>query len=106
LSQNGAILIISSTKGNISLPESETPGKGSKKELRQPLFKPVADHFHFVNQPSLFQMHVSGVLAIITGMRMINRGNAKCVIAEPMLFQNLFYPVFVLQRFMRVCKTI
>ena len=70
------ILIISSTKGNISLLESETPGKELNKRIALATSsKLVADHFHFVNPPIVISNAcISGVLAIITGMRMIQSG--------------------------------
>ena len=70
------ILIISSTKGNISLLESETPSKELNKRIALTTSaKLVADHFHFVNQPIVISNAcISGVLAIITGMRMIQSG--------------------------------
>ena len=73
---NKTILIISSTKGNISLLESGTPGKELNKRIALTTSaKLVADHFHFVNQPVVISNAcISGVLAIITGMRMIQSG--------------------------------
>ena len=70
------ILIISSTKGNISLLETETHSKELNKRIS--LFtsaKLVADNFHFVNQPLVISNAcISGVLAIITGLRLIQSG--------------------------------
>src|SRR4030095_10169942 len=73
---NKTILIISSTKGNISLLESGTPGKELNKRIALTTSaKLVADHFHFVNQPIIISNAcISGVLAIITGMRMMQSG--------------------------------
>ena len=73
---NKTILIISSTKGNISLLESGTPGKELNKRIALTTSaKLVADHFHFVNQPIVISNAcISGVLAIVTGMRMIQSG--------------------------------
>ncbi|HMK25581.1 MAG TPA: beta-ketoacyl synthase N-terminal-like domain-containing protein [Chitinophagaceae bacterium] len=70
------ILIISSTKGNISLLESETHSKELNKRIALTTSaKLVADHFHFVNQPLVISNAcISGVLAIITGMRLIQSG--------------------------------
>jgi len=70
------ILIISSTKGNISLLETEPAGPKviTKISLSQSA-KLVADHFGFVNQPIVISNAcVSGVLAIITGMRLLRAG--------------------------------
>lgn len=70
------VLIISSTKGNISLLEKErnTP------ELQQRIAlstsaKHVAEHFGFVNQPVIISNAcVSGAMAIIAGMRFLRTG--------------------------------
>ena len=74
---NKTVLIISSTKGNISLLESGTPGKELNKRIALTTSaKLVADHFHFVNQPIIISNAcISGVLAIVTGMRMIQSGH-------------------------------
>jgi 3-oxoacyl-[acyl-carrier-protein] synthase-1 len=75
-SDNKTILIISSTKGNIGLLESGTHSKELNKRIALTTSaKLVADHFHFVNQPIVISNAcISGVLAIITGMRMIQSG--------------------------------
>ena len=70
------VLIISSTKGNISLLETEVYSE----ELRQRISlntsaKIVAEHFHFANKPIVISNAcISGLLAMITGMRMIQSG--------------------------------
>jgi 3-oxoacyl-[acyl-carrier-protein] synthase I len=76
------ILIISSTKGNISLLESETHSKELNKRISlSTSAKLVADHFHFVNQPLVISNAcISGVLAIITGMRLIQSGQYENVV--------------------------
>jgi 3-oxoacyl-[acyl-carrier-protein] synthase-1 len=70
------LLIISSTKGNISLLESETYNKGSNKRISlSASAKLVAGHFHFVNPPVVISNAcISGVLAILTGLRLIRSG--------------------------------
>jgi 3-oxoacyl-[acyl-carrier-protein] synthase I len=70
------ILIISSTKGNISLLETETPGKDLNKRISLTTSaKLVAVHFGFINGPVVISNAcISGLLAIITGMRMIQSG--------------------------------
>jgi 3-oxoacyl-[acyl-carrier-protein] synthase I len=70
------VLIISSTKGNISLLETETCNEGLNKRISLTTSaKLVADHFHFVNQPIVISNAcISGVLAILTGYRMIQSG--------------------------------
>jgi 3-oxoacyl-[acyl-carrier-protein] synthase-1 len=70
------ILIISSTKGNISLLETEAYNTWLKKRISLPhSAQLVADHFGFVNQPVVISNAcISGVLAIITGMRLLKSG--------------------------------
>ena len=70
------LLIISSTKGNISLLESETYNKESNKRISlSTSAKLVAGHFHFANPPVVISNAcISGVLAILTGLRMIRSG--------------------------------
>jgi 3-oxoacyl-[acyl-carrier-protein] synthase-1 len=70
------VLIISSTKGNISLVESE----GDSKEIREKISfshsaRLIATHFGFVNKPVVVSHAcISGLVAIITGMRLIQNG--------------------------------
>ncbi len=70
------VLIISTTKGNISLLETETYSKELKKRIAlNTSAKLVAQYFHFVNQPIVISNAcISGLLAIIAGMRMIQSG--------------------------------
>lgn len=70
------VLIISSTKGNISLLESETYNKDLNKKISlSSSAKLVADHFHFANPPLVISNAcISGVLAILTGLRLIRSG--------------------------------
>jgi 3-oxoacyl-[acyl-carrier-protein] synthase-1 len=70
------VLIISSTKGNISLLETGTYGEDLKKRISlSTSAKLVAGHFHFINQPVVISNAcISGVLAILTGYRMIQSG--------------------------------
>jgi 3-oxoacyl-[acyl-carrier-protein] synthase-1 len=70
------VLIISSTKGNISLLETEADGPKiiTKISLSQSA-KLVSDHFGFVHQPVIISNAcISGVLGIITGMRLLRAG--------------------------------
>lgn len=70
------IFILSSTKGNINLLESAEDDE----ELREIISlhhsaKKIARYFGFSNQPVVISNAcISGILAIITGMRMINSG--------------------------------
>ena len=70
------IMIISSTKGNISLLETETNSPGLQKRIALTTSaKLVAAHFGFVNQPIVISNAcISGIMAIITGMRLIQSG--------------------------------
>jgi len=70
------ILIISSTKGNISLLEAdETPESLSSRISLNTSANAVADYFQFVNQPIIISNAcISGILAILTGMRLIQSG--------------------------------
>ena len=70
------ILIISSTKGNISLLETEENTPELQKRIAlSTSAKLVAEHFGFVNQPIVISNAcVSGVMALITGMRLLRTG--------------------------------
>lgn len=70
------ILIISSTKGNISLLETETYTKELQERISlHASAKKIAGHFHFSNQPVIVSNAcISGILAILTGMRLIRSG--------------------------------
>ena len=67
------VLIISSTKGNISLLETEVPSESLNKRISlNTSAKLVASHFGFFNQPVIISNAcISGTLAILTGMRLI-----------------------------------
>ena len=70
------ILIISTTKGNIGLLETEknTPELQKRISLNTSA-KLVAGHFGFVNQPVVVSNAcISGIVAILTGMRLIQSG--------------------------------
>ncbi|MES1226940.1 MAG: beta-ketoacyl synthase N-terminal-like domain-containing protein, partial [Bacteroidota bacterium] len=70
------VLIISSTKGNISLIESDKELKSL--EQRVSLWnsaKIVAGHFNFISKPIVISHAcISGLVAIITGMRLLQSG--------------------------------
>jgi len=70
------ILIISSTKGNVSLVETEALSPSLKKRISlQHSAKLVSAYFQFANQPLVISNAcISGLLAMITGMRMIHSG--------------------------------
>ncbi len=70
------ILIISSTKGNISLLETETASESLNDRISlNSSAKLVADHFQFCNKPIIISNAcISGMLAMLTGMRLIQSG--------------------------------
>jgi 3-oxoacyl-[acyl-carrier-protein] synthase-1 len=70
------ILIISSTKGNISLLETEEPSAALNKRISlNTSAQLVAAHFQFADQPVIVSNAcISGMLAILTGMRLIQSG--------------------------------
>lgn len=76
------ILIISSTKGNISLLETH----GNTPELQKRIAlstsgKLVAGYFGFVNAPIIISNAcISGVMGIITGMRLLRKGKYENVV--------------------------
>lgn len=71
-----AILIISSTKGNISLLENNTLDASLQKRIAMHnSAKLVADHFGFINEPLVVSSAcISGLLGIIIGKRLIESG--------------------------------
>ena len=70
------VLIISSTKGNISLLETEKNNGDLQKRISlSTSAKLVTEYFGFSNQPIIISNAcVSGVMAIITGMRLLRTG--------------------------------
>lgn len=70
------ILIVSSTKGNISLLETNPDDPELKRRIAlHTSAKLVANHFGFVNQPLIVSNAcISGIMAILTGMRLIQSG--------------------------------
>jgi 3-oxoacyl-[acyl-carrier-protein] synthase-1 len=70
------LFIISSTKGNISLLETATFSNDLKDRIAlQTSAKLVAEYFGFANKPIVISNAcISGLLAIITGMRLIQSG--------------------------------
>ena len=75
----GTILIISTTKGNISLLETEKNSPGFKKRVAlSTSAQMIADHFGFIHTPFVISNAcISGVLAILTGMRLLRAGVYK-----------------------------
>ena len=70
------VLIISSTKGNISLLETETNNPELHNRISMSTSaKLIAEYFGFQNQPVIISNAcISGVMAIITGMRLLKTG--------------------------------
>lgn len=70
------ILILSSTKGNISLLETEADNPELNNRIAMHTSaKLVAAHFGFVNQPLVVSNAcISGIMAILTGMRLLQSG--------------------------------
>jgi len=70
------VLIISSTKGNINLLETEVYSKDLQNRISiHGSAKMVAAYFNFINQPVVVSNAcISGLLAILTGMRLIQSG--------------------------------
>ena len=78
----GTALIISTTKGNISLLETneDSPGLHQQVALTTSA-KKLADHFNFVNQPMIVSNAcISGLLGLIMGMRLIRNGQYQHVV--------------------------
>ncbi len=73
---NKTILIISTTKGNISMLETAAINPALKERIALPVSaRLVAEHFQFVHSPIVVSSAcISGIMAIITGMRLIRSG--------------------------------
>lgn len=76
------LLIISTTKGNISLLETEVYNESLKKRMAlHTSANLVAEYFHFVSQPLIVSNAcISGALAILTGMRLLRSGKYENII--------------------------
>jgi 3-oxoacyl-[acyl-carrier-protein] synthase-1 len=70
------VLIISSTKGNISLLETNEPSQSLNDRISlNTSARLVAGHFKFSSQPVIVSNAcISGILALLTGMRLIQSG--------------------------------
>lgn len=70
------VLIISTTKGNISLLETAPPPSGLNKRISlNTSARLVAGHFGFIHPPVIVSNAcISGILAILTGIRLIRSG--------------------------------
>jgi 3-oxoacyl-[acyl-carrier-protein] synthase-1 len=78
------LLIISTTKGNISLLETEKYNDALKRRVALPTSaKLITEHFNFTNQPLIISNAcISGLLAILTGMRLIRSGQYENIIVS------------------------
>lgn len=76
------VLIVSTTKGNISLLETEANNTELKKRVAlSTSAKLVSDYFGFLNQPVIISNAcISGALAIITGMRLLRSGQYETAV--------------------------
>jgi 3-oxoacyl-[acyl-carrier-protein] synthase-1 len=76
LTDNKTILILSSTKGNISLLETEEDNPELQERIAMHTSaKLVSKHFGFVNKPLVVSNAcISGIMAILTGMRLLQTG--------------------------------
>jgi len=84
VSKPNTILIVSSTKGNIGLLETESYSSVLQKRIAlNTSSKLVGEHFGFVNEPIVVSNAcVSGIMGIITGMRLIQSGQFENVIVS------------------------
>lgn len=82
LNDEKTLLIISTTKGNISLLETEPFNESLKQRISlSASAKKIAGHFHFHHQPLVVSNAcISGVLAILTAMRFIHAGVYETVV--------------------------
>jgi 3-oxoacyl-[acyl-carrier-protein] synthase-1 len=81
-SDKKTLLIISTTKGNISLLETEEYNSSLKERIAlHTSAKLIADYFHFINQPLVISNAcISGLLAILTAMRLIRSGQYENIV--------------------------
>lgn len=76
------VLIISSTKGNISLLETETYTPELKTRISLSYSASlISDHFGFINRPVIISNAcISGVMAVIAGMRLLRTGEYESAV--------------------------
>jgi 3-oxoacyl-[acyl-carrier-protein] synthase-1 len=76
ISGKNTVLIISTTKGNINLLETEAPSPELDERIAlHTSAKKIAQHFGFVNEPIVISLAcISGLAAMITGLRLIQSG--------------------------------
>jgi 3-oxoacyl-[acyl-carrier-protein] synthase I len=82
ISSKNTALIISSTKGNIGLLETEAYSSDLQKRIALTTSSQlIAAHFGFVNEPIVISNAcISGIMGIITGMRLIQSGQFENVV--------------------------
>ena len=78
----GTLFILSTTKGNISLLETETYSEELKERIAlSHSAKAVVEYFGFTNQPLIISHAcISGVLALITALRLLQSGIYETII--------------------------
>ncbi len=78
------LLIVSTTKGNVSLLETEEYTSALKQRIAlHTSAKLIANHFNFINQPLIISNAcISGLLAILTGMRLIRSGQYENIVVS------------------------
>jgi 3-oxoacyl-[acyl-carrier-protein] synthase I len=76
------LLIVSTTKGNINLLETEEYTSALKERISlHTSAKLISGHFNFINQSLIISNAcISGLLAILTGMRMIRSGQYENIV--------------------------
>ncbi|MEP6683262.1 MAG: beta-ketoacyl synthase N-terminal-like domain-containing protein [Parafilimonas sp.] len=106
-SDKKTLLIISTTKGNISLLETNRYNDNLKKRIAlHTSAKLVADYFHFTNQPLIVSNAcISGLLGILTGMRLIQSNQyGNIIVAGADVITRFVFSGF--QSFQALSKTI
>ena len=100
------VLIISSTKGNISLIENEKFSEPLKEKVSlHHSAKLIAEYFHHPNKPVIISNAcISGLLALLTGMRLIQSGEYEnAIVAGCDVITQFIFSGF--QSFMAISKT-
>lgn len=109
VSDEKTILLVSTTKGNISLLESEPFTDELKDRISlSTSAQLVADHFGFKNQPIVISNAcISGVMAILTGMRLIRSGEYQhAVIAGADVVSQFGLHFIIVRRSCAMCRYI
>ncbi len=100
------VLIISSTKGNISLIETEKFSESLTERVSlHHSAKLIAEYFHHINKPIIISNAcISGLLALLTGMRLIQSGEYEnAIVAGCDVITQFIFSGF--QSFMAISKS-